>query len=57
MKYFQEKRSQIGAALAKKLARTTAAHFRIVTYGKRPFVAYALALESNDIQLPAAEDR
>ncbi len=57
LKYFQEKRSQIGAALAKKLARTTAAHFRIVTYGKRPFVAYALALESNDIQLPAAEDR
>lgn len=57
LKYFQEKRSQIGAALAKKLGRTTAAHFRIVTYGKRPFVAYALALESNDIQLPAAEDR
>lgn len=57
LKYFQEKRSQICAALAKKLGRTTAAHFRIVTYGKRPFVAYALALESNDIQLPAAEDR
>lgn len=57
LKYFQEKRSQIGAALAKKLGRTAAARFRIVTYGKRPFVAYALALESNDIQLPATEDR
>lgn len=57
LKYFQEKRSQIGAALAKKLGRTAAARFRIVTYGMRPFVAYALALESNDIQLPATEDR
>lgn len=57
LKYFQEKRSQIGAALAKKLGKTAAARFRIVTYGKRPFVAYALAPESNDIQLPATEDR
>lgn len=57
LKYFQEKRSQIGAALTKKLGRTTAARFRIVTYGKRPFVAYALALEPGDIQLPVAEDR
>lgn len=57
LKYFQEKRSQIGAALAKKLGRTAAARFRIVTYGKRPFVAYALALEPDDIQLPVAEDR
>lgn len=31
LKYFQEKRSQIGAALAKKLGRTAAARFRIVT--------------------------
>lgn len=57
LKYFQEKRSQIGAALAKKLGKTAAARFRIVTYGKRPFVAYALALEPDDIQLPVAEDR
>ena len=57
LKYFQEKRSQIGAALAKKLGKTAAARFRIVTCGKRPFVAYALALEPDDIQLPVAEDR
>lgn len=57
LKYFQEKRSQIGSALTKKLGKTAATRFRIVTYGKRPFVAYALALEPDDIQLPVAEDR
>ena len=57
LKYFQEKRSQIGAALVKKLGRTQAARFRIVTFGKRPFVNYALSLGADDIQLPAAENR
>lgn len=57
LKYFQEKRSQIGSALTKKLGKTAATRFRIVTYGKRPFVTYALALEPDDIQLPVAEDR
>lgn len=57
LKYFQEKRSQIGAALVKKLGRTQAARFRIVTFGKRPFVNYALSLGAEDIQLPAAENR
>lgn len=56
LKYFQEKRSQIGSAVAKKLGRASAGRFRIVTHGKRPFVAYALALEPDDIQLPVAED-
>lgn len=56
LKYFQEKRSQIGSALAKKLGKAAAARFRIVTYGKRPFVAYALALEPDDIQIPVAEN-
>ena len=57
LKYFQEKRSQIGSALAKKLGKAAAARFRIVTYGKRPFVAYALALDPADIQLPTTENR
>lgn len=57
LKYFQEKRSQIGAALAKKLGKAAAARFRIATYGKRPFVAYALALAPADIQLPTTESR
>lgn len=57
LKYFQEKRSQIGAALAKKLGKASAARFRIVTFGKRPFVAYALSLAPDDIQLPTAEGR
>ena len=57
LKYFQEKRSQIGAAFAKKLGKAAAERFRIVTCGKRPFVAYALALEPDDIRLPSAEER
>ena len=57
LKYFQEKRSQIGAALTKKLGKASAGRFRIVTFGKRPFVAYALALGPDDIQLPSAEER